>query len=258
MIIAIGSRSNDKIKSAQKLASSSRYRKEQGEFFLEGLRLCSDAFESGIKVTQCFFTEKAREKYGDRLERIISGAESSYIITEDIAGKLAETHSSQGVFAVCRMRENEAEISAEGKYIALENVQDPAHLGAVIRTAEALGIDGAILSGCCDCYNPKALRASMGSLLRLPLIFAEDAESFLAERISEGMTVLATTPDEKAEKITDTDLSGGVISVIGNEGNGVSDGVLAVCRNVTIPMLGRAESLNASMAAAIVMWEMMR
>lgn len=258
MIIAIESRSNEKIKSAQKLASNSRYRKEENAFFLEGLRLCSDAYESGIQVCQFFFTEKAREKYGDKVEQIISGADNSYIITEDIARKLSETQSSQGVFAVCKMKETTCGISKDGKYIALENIQDPANLGAVIRTAEALGIDGAILSGCCDCYNPKALRASMGSLLRLPLIFAEDSVSFLTGCMEKGMLVLATTPDEKAQNITELDLSRGVISVIGNEGNGVSEGVLSICRNVTIPMQGRAESLNASMAAAIVMWEMMR
>lgn len=258
MIIAIESRSNEKIKSAQKLASSSKYRRERNEFFLEGLRLCFDAFESGIGFSQLFFTEKAREKHGDKIEKIISGADNSYVITEDIAQKLSETQSSQGIFAVCRVRETRCDISADGKYIALESIQDPANLGAVIRTAEALGIDGAILSGCCDCYNPKALRASMGSLLRLPLIFKDNLEECLCACMKKGMLVLATTPDEKAEKITELDLSKGVISVIGNEGNGVTDGVLSVCRNVTIPMQGRAESLNASMAAAIVMWEMMR
>ena len=258
VIIAIESRSNEKIKTAQKLASNGKFRKEKNEFFLEGLRLCSDAFESGVRVCQCFFTEKAREKYGERLERIIQGADNSYIISDDIADKLSETQSSQGVFAVCGMRENKGDVSEDGKYIALENIQDPANLGAVIRTAEALGLDGAILSGCCDCYNPKALRASMGSLLRLPLIFTDDAKGYLSGCMARGMTVLATTPDAAAERITELDLSGGVISVVGNEGNGVSEDVLKICRNVTIPMQGRAESLNASMAAAIVMWEMMR
>lgn len=258
MIITIESRSNDKIKSAQKLASSSKYRRERNEFFLEGLRLCFDAFESGIKISQFFFTEKAREKHGEKIEKIVAGADISYVITEDIAQKLSETQSSQGIFAVCRMLKTQWNISADGKYIALENIQDPANLGAVIRTAEALGIKGAILSGCCDCYNPKALRASMGSLLRLPLIFTEDLEGVLTDCMEQGMLVLATTPDDNAEKITELDLSSGVISVIGNEGNGVTERILSVCRRVTIPMQGRAESLNASMAAAIVMWEMMR
>ncbi len=259
MIRTIESRSNDKIKSAQKLASGSKYRKEKNEFFLEGLRLCFDAFESGIEINQFFFTENARQKYPEKLEAIISKVENSYLISREIADKLAETQSSQGVFAVCNMREQgESSVVSEGKYIALENIQDPANLGAVIRTAEALGINGAILAGCCDCYNPKALRASMGSLLRLPLIFTDELEQILIDCKEQGMLILATTPDDKAEKITGLDLSGGVVSVIGNEGNGVTSGILSLCHNVTIPMLGRAESLNASMAAAIVMWEMMR
>lgn len=259
MIITIESRSNDKIKSAQKLASNSRYRKETGMFFLEGLRLCFDACESGVKINQFFFTENARLKYAEKVEKMIAVAQYAYLISEDVADKLAETQSSQGVFAVCAKAENLiADVQPQGKYIALENIQDPANLGAVIRTAEALGIDGAILYGCCDCYNPKALRASMGSLMRLPLIFTDDLNKTLTQCMDEGMLVLATTPDSKAEDITGLDLSGGVVSVIGNEGNGVTEEILSLCRRVTVKMKGRAESLNASMAAAIVMWEMMR
>lgn len=259
MIITIESRSNDKIKSAQKLASSSKYRKEKNEFFLEGLRLCYDACESGIEISQLFFTENARLKFGEKTEKMIEKAENAYLIREDIAEKLAETRSSQGIFVVCKMGEKkDNKIDLTGKYVALENIQDPANLGAVIRTAEALGIKGAILSGCCDCFNPKALRASMGSLLRLPLIFTDDLKKTLTDCMDNNMLVFATTPDSSAEKITDTDLNGGVVCVIGNEGNGVTKEILSLCRPVTIPMLGRAESLNASMAAAIVMWEMMR
>ena len=158
------------------------------------------------------------------------------------------------------MREDSdvSEVDFTGKYIALENIQDPANLGAVCRTAEALGISGVIAEGGCDIYSPKAQRAAMGSLLRLPVIRCEDLAETLSYLGENGMKLYATTPDTDAEKITLCDMSGGVVSVIGNEANGVSDEIFELCQKVTIPMLGRAESLNASMAAAITMWEIMR
>lgn len=259
MINKIESRSNDKIKTAQKLSSSSRFRNERREFFLEGARLCCDAAMSGVKIKQLFFSRNAEEKYPEKLERIISSADEVYMISGDVASRLAETQSSQGVFAVCKMPDDKGtDIDPTGKYIFLENIQDPANLGAIARTAEALGIDGAVLCSCCDVYNPKAQRAAMGSLLRLPLSFTDNAVCTLKELQDKGMLTLATTPDARVEKITDVKLDGGVIAVIGNEGNGVTSETMSICRKVTIPMKGRAESLNASMAAALVMWEMMR
>ncbi|MCM1391586.1 MAG: RNA methyltransferase, partial [Ruminococcus sp.] len=165
-----------------------------------------------------------------------------------------------GVFCVCKTLPeiDEGMISPNGKYIALENIQDPANLGAICRTAEALGISGAIVENGCDIYNPKAQRASMGSLLRLPVIRTTNLASLLIRSGENGMKIYATTPDANAVKITDADMSGGVIAVIGNEANGVTDEIFKVCKKITIQMLGRAESLNASMAAAVTMWEMMR
>lgn len=259
MIITIESRSNEKIKTALKLSESSRFRREKGEFFLEGMRLCSDAAESGTELRQLFFTEKARLKNPEKVDWLISCSDSAYLISEEIAAKIADTQSNQGVFAVCGMRDRaDCKLHKVGRYIALENIQDPANLGAIIRTAEALGIDAAIISRCCDCYNPKAQRAAMGSLLRLPMIFCENLPIFLTECKTSGIRVFASTPDENATPVTSVRLNGAAIVVIGNEGNGVSPETMAVCEKLTVPMKGRAESLNASMAAAILMWEMMK
>ena len=149
-------------------------------------------------------------------------------------------------------------IEKGGRYLALEQVQNPQNLGAAARTAEALGIAGLIVSGGCDRFNPKALRASMGSLLRLPVMQVEDLASWLKAQ-NETILTLATVPDMRATSICTLDFSGGAIAVVGNEGNGVSDAVLSAVRErVTIPMRGAAESLNASAAATITMWEMMR
>ena len=135
----------------------------------------------------------------------------------------------------------------------LENVQDPSNLGAISRTAEALGIDGLIVCGGCDIYNPKALRASMGSALRMNIISRANAVETINEANENGMLTLASTPDKKIN------MTGGTVCVVGNEGNGVTQETMNACRmRVTIPMGGRAESLNAGTAAAILIWEMVR
>lgn len=260
MMNRLDSVSNEKIKSAVKIASSSKVRKETGLFFLEGLRLCRDSAVTGAAIRYAFFTDKAYERFTEDAEFICSKAQEAYLISEAVADKLSLTQTSQGFFCLCE-KERALPLSAldsDGKYIALENIQDPANLGAICRTAEALGIKGAILSGCCDRYSPKSQRAAMGSLLRLPVFETEDLCADIEAFKEKGMKVYATSPDFSAKKITEVPMDGGTVCVIGNEGNGVSEKVFALCEKITIPMLGNAESLNASMAAAITMWEMMR
>lgn len=260
MMNRLDSVSNEKIKTAVKIASSAKTRKETGLFFLEGLRLCRDSALTGTVIRYCFVTDKAYEKFRDDAEFIFSKSRESYLISEAVAAKLSHTQTSQGFFCLCEKSDSLtfSDIDADSKYIALENIQDPANLGAICRTAEALGIKGAVLYGCCDRYSPKSQRAAMGSLLRLPVIESEDLCSDIKKLKNMGVKVYATSPDSGAEKITEVSMEGGVICVIGNEGNGVSDEVFSLCEKVTVPMKGNAESLNASMAAAITMWEMMR
>ncbi len=256
----IDSVSNERIKSAVKIASSSKTRRQTGMFFLEGLRLCRDAALTDYEIDSFFVSRRAYEKFTEDADFIAEKAQHSFMVSDLVENKLSATQTSQGFFCLCRMREDFAvgDIDFSAKYIALENIQDPANLGAICRSAEALGISGIIAEGGCDIYSPKAQRAAMGSLLRLPVIRCESLPDTLSYLGGEGMKLYATTPDASATKITECYMSGGVVAVIGNEANGVSDEVFSLCEKVTIPMLGRAESLNASMAAAITMWEMMR
>lgn len=258
MMLKIESLQNESIKLACKLARSSKARQAQQLFILEGLRLCCDAAQSGAAIRQCFLTEEALRRDGARLAGVLAAAAQTALVSPAVAQKLSQTQSSQGVFCVCAMPERSSAIQPDGVYIALDHIQDPANLGAIIRTAEALGLSGAILCGCCDIYNPKAQRASMGALLRLPLVQTDDLLPFVLAQKENGMRILATTPDAAAEKLPALSVSGGVIAVVGNEANGVSPDLLSACEQVTIPMNGRAESLNASMAAAITMWELVR
>ena len=253
MMLKIESLQNESVKRACKLATSAKARQVERQFFLEGARLCCDAAQSGVVIRQCFLTEEALAHDGARLTPVLQCAEQTALVSSAVAQKLSQTRSTQGVFCVCDMPARKAAFDSDGVYLALDRVQDPANLGAVIRTAEALGLSGAILYSCCDVYNPKAQRAAMGSLLRLPLMETDDLAAFCSEKLQSGVRVLATTPDASAKKLTELAIRGGVIAVIGNEANGVSTALLELCEPVTIPMNGRAESLNASMAAAITM-----
>lgn len=255
----IQSRTNAKIKDGCRLTASAKYRREQGLFTLEGLRLCADAAQSGCQVQTLFLTADAEEKGGERLKILLKNAQKIYTVTEEVAEKLSDTVSSQGVFAILQMLpETALAIQKGGKYVVLDTVQNPQNLGAIARTAEAFGVNGLIVGGGCDRYNPKALRASMGSLLRLPVFETEDLAATVRE-IGKTVPTFATVPDCTAESICAQDFSGGAAAIIGNEGNGVREAVLSAAQKcVTIPMRGNAESLNAAAAATVTVWEMMK
>lgn len=255
----ITARTNDRIKYAVRLGESASFRRQSGEFFLEGARLCFDAAKTGIEIKQAFFTPAAFEKYSAYADEIISTGCICFEISADVAKKLSDTENPQGVFCVCGKRALSSQLDFSGKYLALENLQDPSNLGAVCRSAEALGLDGLIVSGGCDVYNPKALRAAMGSSMRIPIVESDDLVSLLEDASLNGMKTYASVPRNDAKDIRTVGFDGGVIICVGNEGSGLSQAAIEACdAAVTIPMLGRAESFNASAAAAILAWELMR
>lgn len=255
----ITGKNNDLIKSIKKLLSSSKKRSEDNCFVLEGARLVFDALNSFYTVKYFLITEGAYNKYNQNANCMIKRAEKSFFISDDIADKLSVTKSSQGVFAVCEMKNNDFALNNSDKLIALDCIQDPGNLGTILRTAEALGIDAVIIGGGCDLYNPKVLRSTMGSALRLNIRVCENLCDSLIEMKGSGFKVFGTVTDSSALDITEVHFSGGIVCVIGNEANGISDGVKNLCDDlVTIKMLGNAESLNASVAASITMWEMLR
>ena len=258
----ITSRNNDRIKFAVRVKEKESFRRSEGLFLIEGARLCYDAALSDVSIAELYVTADAREKYVDYVTLIEDKANRCFEVSDDVAGKLADTKSTQGVFCLCKMLDkstNIGKIKYNGKYIALEDVSNPSNFGAVIRTAEAVGLDGVIVSGGCDLYNPKSLRASMGSVFRLNVVETDDLPCLLKELAAKGMFVYAGVPDSNASKITEVSMAGGGVAIIGNEGNGITDETLeAATKLVTIPMKGRAESLNAAAAASILIWEMMR
>jgi len=253
-IIAISSRDNPHIKAAVRLRGPAGVQCAPGRFFLEGFRLCADALASGYAPEQVFLTPAARERYDTvQLERTSA---HTFEITGAVAEKLGDTQHPQGVFGVFAKQEKQMAWMPGGKYIALENVQDPGNLGAIVRTAEALGIGGLLLRGGCGAFHPKALRASMGALLRLP---AAQADDLPAELRACGLPCYAAVPDRDAKSVLACDFSLGGVLVIGSEAHGLSEETMDACAyRITAPMPGRAESLNAAAAATILMWEMVR
>lgn len=254
----ISSKDNSLIKLVSALQTSAKARKENELFVLEGLRICDDAFQNGIRFDKLIFSDTAFEKNSKEIEKFQNNAQECYKITDALFKKISDTASPQGILAICSVISlNKAEIDKKGKYIALENLSDPSNLGAISRTAEALGINGIIISAdSCDPFNPKVLRASMGTLLRMPLFIAEDIIEFAK---SNELTTYACVVDSNVQKITDISFSGGSVALIGNEANGLRDKTIQNSDfKITIPMIGKAESLNAAVAASIAMWELMR
>ena len=255
---AITSRENSLIKLVSFLQTSAKKRRENGLFVLEGLRICLDAMENSIRFDKLIISDTAIKKYSDTVNSFALNSDECFVISDSLFRKISDTKSPQGIIAVCKICDRKSsEINPRGRYVALENVADPANLGAVSRTAEALGADGLILSADgCDPYSPKALRASMGTLLRVPVFIFNDLAGELKKS---GLKSFACVVDKNAESIKEQSFNDGSVVIIGNEANGITDETKAAAdRLVTIPMSGRAESLNAAAAAAIAVWEMMK
>ncbi|MBR5473352.1 MAG: RNA methyltransferase [Clostridia bacterium] len=255
--IEISSKDNPLIKFVSHLQSSAKQRKEQGLFVLEGLRICSDAYENNIKFDKLIVSKNALNKHNETITQFANNSKVSYILKEELFKKISDTNTPQGIIAVAQIPEKKDKISTNGRYIALENLADPSNLGAIARTAEALGVDGIIIStDSCDPYSPKCLRSSMGTLLRMPLYITDDIVDFIALN---NLNSYACVVDRDADSIATQNFCDGSVLLIGNEANGLSDKAKNMAKHrITIKMSGKAESLNAAAAAAIAMWEMVK
>lgn len=261
--MTVTSKDNQWVKEWRRLNDSTKYRRETGLFAIEGARLCADAMRSGVELKAVLYTASALAVYGSAVEALLACADTAVEISPELSRHMSDTINPQGVFCIAKMLDNSLiidKINIIGTYSALEDIQDPGNMGTVIRTAEALGIDGILLSdGCCDIYNPKVLRASMGGVFRMPLMQVGDMAQAVTALQEKGLTAFACVVDSSATSITEAGMGQGSVAVIGNEGNGLRAATVAACKHsVTIPMNGRAESLNASMAAGIILWEMCR
>lgn len=255
MIFEIKSSSNQKYKFLRSLKKK-KSRQESGLFCVEGAKGTADAVNSGFDVECIAASVQGYEKFrGD-----ISGFGGDiYIIADNIFDALCDTSTPQGIMAVLRMRKNILENTPGKSYIYCDHINDPGNLGTIIRTADAGGMDGVLLSPeCVDLYSPKTIRSSMGSFFHIPVYEDIDIKR-LKELSSAGYRILSSALDERAEDYRSADYSGSAVLVLGNESGGISDDVRSISdKFVKIPILGKAESLNVSIAGAIFIYEFVR
>lgn len=259
--------SNTKLKELCKLKTK-KGRSRQGRFLIEGVRLCEEAAASSWSIETVLFTtsfgEKAREK--KLLKRMQSlNAELIQTKNRDLA-KLSDTVTTQGIVCVAKARERSPEdlwkkggLARTGRnmVLALDRISDPGNVGALIRTADAFGANAVLLSqDSVELYNPKVVRSTMGSIFHLPVFDEVDLERALPQLKKRRFRILGT--DVRAEKSLDNlRPSGRICLLIGSEAKGLSRELLNLCDQVVrIPISGKAESLNAAVAAGILMYEM--
>ena len=254
----ITSKDNPVIKLYQKLASSKKERLQYGLFVLEGLRITEDALREESGLSHLIMTKQAYEKYGAELLQADLRDTKTLVISNELGNKIASTNTTQGVFGICRIPpEREPVFTDNGRYAVLYGLQDPGNVSMIIRTADALGIDGIFLCGSCDLYSPKVIRSTMGSVFRENIYIVTDTDRLFELFSAAEVETSAAVIDTDALRITSYKPEGRQAVFIGNEGNGLPRDIALRCtRRITIPMNGTINSLNAAMAAGILMWEL--
>ncbi len=255
------SKENANVKYAKKLASSSKFRKEENCFLIEGARLCKDAFQSGVRIEKIFYTQKCFEKSEDFISKITKFAKKSFVVSQNVMNAISDTNAPQGIVCVCKHTDksiHDSDVSKYSSVVLLENIQNPSNLGSIFRTCDALGINlVAVSKNSCDIYNPKTLRGSMGALFRLNVILFSDSSEFIKILQKNNFKVYATVPASGSLLLGTLKFEGKTGIVFGNEGNGLDSETINACNEkIMIPMNANAESLNVSVATGIALWEM--
>lgn len=256
----ISSASNPQMKNMSLLLKKAKERSEQGVYVIEGFKMFEEARKEGLLVkayaSESFYASKLREN-----ENYFTDIEYE-IITDSVFNSVSETKTPQGIMAIVKQKEYLLEniIGAkEACILLLEDIRDPGNLGTMIRTAEGAGMTGIILnSSSVDIYNPKVIRSTMGSIYRVPIYQAKDFISVLKEIKKQDISIFAAHLKGKHYD-TEGTFRGKCAILIGNEANGLSEEVSAYSDVlIKIPMAGKVESLNAAVAAAILMYEAAR
>ena len=233
-----------------------RARRESGLFLAESVKMVREAIDLSLCRTLIVDAKRAGE-YGELIDAAQEKGCDVLLVTAAIMQAISEAKTPQGVCCTVEIPTQPKEIGGN-LIVAMDGVQDPGNVGTILRTADAAGFDGALLSGACaDLYGAKTLRATMGSVFRVPVRRTDDLAAELEAMKARGYAVVATElggadfyvhcPHSKA------------VLVIGSEGNGVSGAVRAVAtHHLALPMRGGAESLNAAVAAGIMIYEMAR
>lgn len=252
----ITSRDNKYVKLAKTLCTK-QGRDKEGMFIIEGYRNVKDAADKNAKIEFILVSEKCSYDLAPFKGKKV------FVLAPRIFDYVSDTVTPQGIAAVCRMEEiefSDIEEDENGMVVVCENLQDPGNAGTIIRTADAAGAKAVIMAkGCVDIYNPKVVRSVMSSLFSVKVVRNKNMDSIFGYLKNNKYRAVAGALNEKSVDLFDSDLKGKCALFIGNEGNGLCADTVKRCDvTLTIPMLGGAESLNASVAAAVMMYEHVR
>ena len=255
----IRSKTNPLVKRLRELVRGDR---ASGVLLIEGVRLTEEALDAGVTIVEAAVTPQLekQERGNELFNRLAKNDIPIRRLHPDVLASLSDVETSQGVLVVARMPAHDAKKIGAGKNalaLVLAGVQNPGNVGSLIRTAEAAGATGAFVgTGTADPLSPKALRGAMGSAFRLPLAEAETL-GVIADLRRAGVTVWATTV--KGQRYDAVDWRRPSAVVVGNEGTGLDNEILSACSGrVSVPMVGKVESLNVAVAAGIILFEAAR
>lgn len=251
----IASKDNRIIKECSRLAQK-KYRDKEGRYLIEGENLIREAVSNHVVIHDLLLREGSETEPYEKLD--------PYIIESRVFDAIAQTETSQGILAIVdkpgyTFSKLEEINTKSSNILVLDRLQDPGNIGTIIRTAEGAGYSAVIaIKGTADIYSPKVVRAAAGSVFRIPIVSVEDGRE-LQELVRKLGKKLAVTCLSNDRYYYDEELKEGIALVIGNEGGGCSQSLIdAADIKVMIPMMGKLESLNASVAAGILMYEAMR
>ncbi len=248
---------NNKIKNIVKLSTKAKARKEQDAFVIEGIRLFEETPAELIR--EVFISESCNYR-SEKLDKV-----PHEMVKDEVFRKCADTFTPQGVLCVVSKKHYTLSDLIKGAkepnpvYLVLETLQDPGNLGTIMRTAEGAGVAGIIMNEeAVDIYNPKTVRSTMGSIYRMPFVYVSDLSFAVSELKKAGVTCYAAHLKGECS-CYETGFSGPTAFFVGNEGNGLSDGLTAQAdKLIRIPMGGQLESLNAAVSASVLMYEARR
>ena len=258
----ITSKDNEFIKHIKKLKDK-KYRDISKEFIIEGIKLIKEAIEEKAKIKQIVICDNCQNAdiIPKELMYEIAKYECVYV-SDKIFKSITEVNTPQGILAIIE-RNNSNEQETEIDYtqdiiVALDDIQDPGNLGTILRTVDSVGLKQILVSkGTADCYNPKVVRSTMGEIFRVKIIECENLEKTLRE-VRKNKFKLVVTSLQTEKSLYDVKFDKKVI-VIGNEANGVETNIQDMAdEKIKIPMLGKTESLNASVATGVVLYEYVR
>mgnify|MGYP000968620255 CR=1 FL=1 len=253
----ITSTSSSQVKTVVSLQKKAKTRKETKQFVVEGMKMVSEVPQD--RLVKVYFSESFAAANVSFLNKFAK--EQTELVSDIVFAQMSDTKTPQGALAIVKMAQYTVQDMMKDKPLLLlvENLQDPGNLGTIVRMAEGAGVTGVILSpNTVDIYNPKTIRSTMGSIYRVPFVIAPDLEEVFAWFKKQRVRSYAAHLKGKGW-YDEASYTGGTAFLIGNEGNGLTDATAgqADCL-IKIPMKGQLESLNAGVAAAILMYEASR